>query len=410
MMKIASPVSYKIYINHAYYRNGISFMRHLGMTSVFKIKNKTHLESNMFLDEAVDIARYDIVKYPQLEKITDKQLGFFWRPEEVDLSKDRGDFSSLNDFEKHIFTSNLKRQILLDSVQGRSPNLAFLPIASIPEIETLVTTWAFFETIHSRSYTHIIRNIFANPSLIFDSMLDIKDIVDCAEDISKYYDDLISYSKWYDLLGEGRYGIENKVTLERKFVNVDKYELKKKLYLCMVSVNILEGIRFYVSFACSWAYAELKKMEGNAKIIKLIARDENVHLAASTTILKNLIKEDPEFDKIRIETESEVVEMFKSAIEQEKSWAKYLFKDGSMIGLNEKLLCDYIEWIGSRRMKAIGYSSPYHVPQANPLPWTERWISGGNVQVAPQETEISSYVVGGVKQDVDSNTFKGMSL
>ena len=378
--------------------------------STFKIRTKSHLESNMFFDGSVDIARYDVVKYQQYEKITDKQLGFFWRPEEVDLSKDRSDFHALNKHEQHIFTSNLKRQILLDSVQGRSPNLAFLPITSLPELETMVATWSFFETIHSRSYTHIIRNVYANPSLVFDEMLSIKEITDCADDISKYYDELIEYSKWHDLVGEGRYAIENKVTQERNFVNINKYELKKKLYLCMMSVNILEGIRFYVSFACSWAFAELKKMEGNAKIIKLIARDENTHLAASTSIIKNLLKEDPDYEKIRVETEDEVLAMFKGAIEQEKEWAKYLFKDGSMIGLNEKLLCDYIEWIGTRRMKTVGYTSPYHVPQANPLPWTERWISGGNVQVAPQETELSSYITGGVKQDVDANTFKGMSL
>jgi ribonucleoside-diphosphate reductase beta chain len=378
--------------------------------STFKIRTKPNLESNMFFDGSVDIARYDVVKYPQYEKITDKQLGFFWRPEEVDLSKDRSDFYSLNKHEQHIFTSNLKRQILLDSVQGRSPNLAFLPIASIPEMETMVATWAFFETIHSRSYTHIIRNVYANPSLVFDEILNIKEITDCAEDISKYYDDLIEASKWFDLLGEGRYAVENKITQERTFVNVDMYQLKKKLFLCMMSVNILEGIRFYVSFACSWAYAELKKMEGNAKIIKLIARDENTHLAASTSIIKNLLREDPDYEKIRKETELEVIDMFKQAIEQEKDWAKYLFKDGSMIGLNEKLLCDYIEWIGSRRMKTVGYTSPYQVPQANPLPWTERWISGGNVQVAPQETELSSYITGGVKQDVNADTFKGMSL
>lgn len=378
--------------------------------STFKIRTKSHLESNMFFDGNVDIARYDVVKYPQYEKITDKQLGFFWRPEEVDLSKDRSDFHSLNKHEQHIFTSNLKRQILLDSVQGRSPNLAFLSITSLPEMETLVSTWSFFETIHSRSYTHIIRNVYANPSIVFDQMLSVKEITDCASDISKYYDELIEASKWYELLGEGSHTVENGVTRDRRVVTVNKYELKKKLYLCMMSVNILEGIRFYVSFACSWAFAELKKMEGNAKIIKLIARDENTHLAASTSIIKNLLKEDPDYEKIRKETEVEVLEMFKSAIEQEKEWAKYLFKDGSMIGLNEKLLSDYIEWIGSRRMKTVGYTSPYHVPQANPLPWTERWISGGNVQVAPQETELSSYITGGVKQDVDENTFKGLSL
>jgi ribonucleoside-diphosphate reductase beta chain len=382
---------------------GVIFLG-ITMPSVFKVKPKNHLESNMFLDGSVDIARYDIVRYPHLDKLTDKQLGFFWRPEEIDLSKDRGDFNALNDFEKHIFTSNLKRQILLDSVQGRSPNLAFLPVASLPEVETLVATWAFFETIHSRSYTHIIRNVYPNPSVVFDDMLGIREIVDCAHDISKYYDDFIEYSKWHDLIGEGVH------TVNDKTVTISGYELKKKLFLTLLSVNILEGIRFYVSFACSWAFAELKKMEGNAKVIKMIARDENTHLAASTTIIKNILKEDPDYEKIRAETESEVIEMFKSAVEQEKTWAKYLFKDGSMIGLNEKLLSDYIEWIGSRRMKTLGFTSPYHVPQANPLPWTERWISGGNVQVAPQETEISSYVVGGVKQDVDSNTFKGLSL
>ena len=372
--------------------------------SVFKLKTTSHLESPMFFGESVDLARYDVVRYPQFEKITDKQLGFFWRPEEIDVSKDRKDFHDLNSYEQHIFTSNLKRQILLDSVQGRSPNLAFLPIASVPELEVMVETWAFFETIHSRSYTHIIRNVYANPSKVFDEIKDIKEILDCAHDISIYYDDLINYNKYYDLLGIGKH------TINGKEIVIDMYELKKKLFLCLISVYILEGIRFYVSFACSWAFAELKKMEGNAKIIKFIARDENVHLAASTAIIKNLIKDDPDFAKIRQETEKETIEMFSSAIDQEKEWAKYLFKDGSMIGLNERLLGDYVEWIGCRRMRALSYHCPYTVSQTNPLPWTEKWISGGNVQVAPQETEITSYITGGVKQDVSAETMKGLSL
>lgn len=378
--------------------------------SVFQKKKKSHLESKMFFDEGVDVARYDTLKYPQLDKLTDKQLGFFWRPEEIDVSKDRSDFAALTDFEKHIFTSNLKRQILLDSVQGRGPAETLMPVASIPEIEPLVMTWTFMETIHSRSYTHIIRNVYANPSKIFDEMLDIKEIVDCAEDISKYYDDFIQYAKWYDLVGEGRYAIENKVSMEREFVNIDKYELKKKLWLVLNSINVLEGVRFYVSFACSWAFAELKKMEGNAKIIKFIARDENTHLAASQTLLKLLPKDDKDFEKIKEECEQTVIDMFVQAIEQEKQWAHYLFKDGSMLGLNEKLLSDYIEWIGSKRMRTLGYTAPFHVAKANPLPWTEKWIGGGNVQVAPQETEISSYVIGGVKQDVNEDTLKGLSL
>jgi len=352
----------------------------------------------------VDVARYDQLRYPTLDKITDKQLGFFWRPEEVDVSKDKNDFAGLTEHEKHIFTSNLKRQILLDSVQGRGPTETLMPVASVPEIEPLVMAWAFMETIHSRSYTHIIRNVYPDPSRVFDEMLNIREIVDCATDISKYYDESIEASKWWELLGEGTH------TVNGKKVTVDMYELKKKLWMALNSINVLEGVRFYVSFACSWAFAELKKMEGNAKIIKFIARDENTHLAASQTILKTLPKDDPDFQKIKEETSDAVVQMFVDAVEQEKQWADYLFKDGSMIGLNAKLLYDYIEWIACKRMKVLGYTCPYSPGQSNPLPWTEKWIGGGNVQVAPQETEITSYVTGGVKQDVSEDTFKGLSL
>lgn len=358
----------------------------------------------MFFDGSVDIARYDQIKYPVLDKLTDKQLGFFWRPEEVDISKDKTDFHKLSEHEQHIFTSNLKRQILLDSVQGRGPTEALLPVVSLPELEPLVTAWAFMETIHSRSYTHIIRNIYSNPSKVFDTLMDADEIMTCAKDISKYYDDFIEYSKWYDLLGYGKHVVNGKEVI------VNKHELKKKLWLMLNSINVLEGIRFYVSFACSWAFAELKKMEGNAKIIKFIARDENVHLAASQTIIKTLLKDDSDFVKIREECEAEVISIFTSAVEQEKEWAEYLFKDGSMIGLNQRLLCDYIEWIASKRMKSIGYTSPYTVPQANPLPWTEKWVGGGAVQVAPQEVELSSYIIGGIKNDVSTDTLKGLSL
>jgi len=377
--------------------------------SVFQRKLKSHLDSAMFFDEAVDVARYDHIKYPQLDKLTEKALGFFWLPQEVDVTKDKIDFNKLDKHEQHIFTSNLKRQILLDSVQGRSPNLAFLPYVSLPEVETMIETWSFFETIHSRSYTHIIRNIYSNPSKVFDEMLDIPEITACADDISKYYDDFIEYAKWYEMFGEGSHTVlsHNKENVTK---TVTLRELKKKLWLCLNSVNILEGVRFYVSFACSWAFAELKKMEGNAKIIKFIARDENVHLATSQQMLKLLAKEDPDFEHLRRECEGEVTEMFVNAIEQEKRWAAYLFQSGSMIGLNEKLLADYVEWIGTKRMRTLGYHSPYTVPQANPLPWTEKWVGGGSVQVAPQETEITSYVTGGVKQDVTTETLQGLSL
>jgi ribonucleoside-diphosphate reductase beta chain len=368
-------------------------------------KNRDHTTSLAFLDPkgGLGMQRYDTLKYRQFDKLTDKQLGFFWRPEEIDVLRDAKDFKDLTPFEQHIFTANLKRQILLDSVQGRSPNLAFLPIVTLPELETWIETWAFSETIHSRSYTHIIRNVYSDPGKVFDEMLDVDDIIQCGNDISKYYDDLIEYSQWYQLLGEGRHECNGK-----KF-EISAYELKKKLWVCLNSVNVLEGIRFYVSFACSWAFAELKKMEGNAKIIKLIARDENVHLGFSQSLLKILPQDDPDFAKIKQETEAEVVAMFESAVAQEEAWADYLFKDGSMIGLNKQLLCDYVEWIAHKRMTALGLPNKYR-GGSNPLPWTQKWIAGGDVQVAPQETEITSYVIGGTKQDVDSNTFTGMSL
>jgi len=374
--------------------------------SVFNTKNnKDHTKSLAFLDEAGTpaIQRFDTLKYRQFDKLTDKQLGFFWRPEEVDVMRDAKDFKELTEYEKHIFTSNLKRQILLDSVQGRSPNLAFLPIATIPELETWIETWAFNETIHSRSYTHIIRNVYSDPSTVFDGLRDIKEIVDCAKDISHYYDDLIESVQYYNLLGVGKHKVNGKEVV------VDRYELKRKLWLCLNSVNALEGIRFYVSFACSWAFAELKKMEGNAKIIKLIARDENVHLGSTQTLLKILPQDDKDFVKLREETKEECEKMFLNAAKQEKDWAEYLFKDGSMIGLNTELLCQYIDWLTCKRMTAVGLSCGIKTG-SNPLPWTQKWIAGGEVQVAPQETEISSYVIGGTKQDVDSDTFNGFTL
>lgn len=358
--------------------------------SVFDSGNKKDATKvKAFFDDPPTIARYDKQKYPTIEKLTEKQLGFFWRPEEVDVFRDAKDFKNLTAYEQHIFTSNLKRQILLDSVQGRAPTIAFGPVCSLPELETWILTWAFSESIHSRSYTHIIRNVYADPSIIFDSMMDISEIVDCAGDISKNYDELIGWNNDEAMSGH--------------------YNHKKALWKCLMSVNILEGIRFYVSFACSWAFAELKKMEGNAKIIKLICRDENLHLAGTQYLLKVLPTDDPDFAKIKEETKDECVQMFKDAVEQEKAWAHYLFKDGSMIGLNEKLLCEYVEWIAHKRMQSAGLQSIYKIG-SNPLPWTQKWISGAEVQVAPQETQITSYIIGGVKKDITTETFKGVQL
>jgi len=362
--------------------------------SVFNtINNQNHLKAKCFLDDSVTIARYDRQKYSIFDKLTEQQLGFFWRPNEIDVTRDSIDFKSLSSHEKHIFTSNLKRQILLDSVQGRAPTTAFSPICSLPELETWIQTWAFSETIHSRSYTHIIRNIYPDPSRIFDEITDIQEILDCAVDISKYYDDLIYKN--------------NELTLFAP--KDDLYAHKKALWLALMSVNILEGIRFYVSFACSWAFAELKKMEGNAKIIKLICRDENLHLASTQHLLKILPVDDPDFAQIKENTYQECIDMFISAANQEKKWAEYLFKDGSMIGLNYKLLSDYVEWITNRRLSAVDLT-PQFKTGTNPLPWTQKWISGGNVQVAPQEVELSSYTIGAVKMDVTSESLSSLSL
>ena len=368
-------------------------------------KNRDHTQSLAFLDPqgGVGMQRYDTLKYRQFDKLTDKQLGFFWRPEEVDVLRDAKDFKDLTPHEQHIFTSNLKRQILLDSVQGRSPSLGFLPLATLPELETWIATWTFNETIHSRSYTHLIRNVYSDPSEIFDQMLEVEEIIACANGITRYYDDLVKYSTAYQMLGVGNHDING-----RK-MEITEYELKKKLWLALASVNVLEGIRFYVSFACSWAFAELKKMEGNAKIIKLIARDENVHLAFTQQMLKILPQDDPDYVSIREETMPELVQMYESAMKQEKDWAAYLFRDGSMIGLNQQLLSDYVDWIGHKRMTAVGVPTTAR-GGSNPLPWTQKWIAGAEVQVAPQETEITSYVIGGTKQDVDSSTLSGLSL
>ena len=367
--------------------------------SVFdSTKNRDHLSVRAFFDDAPTVARFDKQKYPFLEKLTRQQMGFFWVPEEVDLTRDTKDFRSLSKHEQHIFTSNLKRQILLDSVQGRAPTVAFGPICSLPELENWIVTWTFSESVHSRSYTHIIRNVYSDPSKVLDEILDMQEIVDCAKDISKNYDELIHYNNLAQMTGFPSYQTEE-----------IKYKHKKALWLALMSVNILEGIRFYVSFACSWAFAELKKMEGNAKIIKLIARDENLHLAGTQQLLKVLPQDDPDFAKIREETKDECVAMFKSAAEQEKQWASYLFKDGSMIGLNEAILGDYVEWITNKRMQSVGLPLLYKTGP-NPLPWTQKWISGSEVQVAPQETQITSYIIGGVKKDVSVESMKGMSL
>jgi ribonucleoside-diphosphate reductase beta chain len=361
-------------------------------------------KSKIFLDDSgtTGIPRYDKIKYSAFDRLTENQWGYFWTPDEVNLLKDKKDYRELSANEQHIFKSNIQRQIILDGLQGRAPTLAFVPVCSLPELEVWLQAWAFSETIHSKSYTHIIRNVYADPSEVFDNMTDIQEIVDCCSDISEHYDNLINYSNKYHILGEGTH------TINGDTIEISKYELKRRIWLCLNSVNVLEGIRFFVSFACSWSFAELKKMEGNAKIIRLICRDENLHLASTQMLIKLLPKDDPDFAKISMECKDEVLKIFQSAIDQEKKWAEYLFKAGSIIGLNCKILCDYVDYIAQSRMESIGIAQ--HKPKVNPLPWTQNWISSKATQVAPQESEISSYIVGDAKNDVDTDTFKGFSL
>lgn len=368
--------------------------------STFCRGNNNALKEPMFFGQNVNVARYDQQKHPIFEKLIEKQLSFFWRPEEVDLSSDRNEFAELPEHEKHIFISNLKYQTLLDSVQGRSPNVALLPIVSIPELETWIETWSFSETIHSRSYTHIIRNIVSDPSLVFDDIVTNDEIVKRAISVTLYYDELIDltnimYANRIDLAKDDAY----------------RKKIKTALFLTVVSVNVLEAIRFYVSFACSFSFAERSLMEGNAKVIKLIARDEALHLS-STQHMINIMTEgvdDPEMGVIAKENEEMVYKIFKDAAEQEKQWADYLFKDGSMIGLNAKILKDYVEYITNVRIRAIKLN-PIFESKSNPLPWMNNWLVSDNVQVAPQESEISSYLVGQVDSKVGKEDFSDFSL
>ncbi|MGB0359982.1 MAG: class Ia ribonucleoside-diphosphate reductase subunit beta [Endozoicomonas sp.] len=359
----------------------------------------------MFFGHHVNVSRYDIQKYAVFEKLIEKQLSFFWRPEEVDLSTDRRDFATLPEHEKHIFLSNLKYQTLLDSVQGRSPNVALLPIVSLPELETWIETWAFSETIHSRSYTHIIRNIVTEPSKIFDDIVTNEAITKRARDITRYYDALIEGVSLYHRLGEGQHTINNET------VTISLRDLKRKLYLTIVSVNVLEAIRFYVSFACSFAFAERSTMEGNAKIIKLIARDEALHLNGTQHMLHLMAdgKDDPEMAEVAKELKDQARQIFIDAAEQEKDWADYLFRDGSMIGLNRDILGQYVEYITNQRMVSAGFEPAFSIKQ-NPLPWMNSWLNSDNVQVAPQEVEVSSYLVGQIDNEVQSEDFSNFSL
>ena len=376
--------------------------------TVFNKKAVDTTKQFMFFGAPLSVQRYDSYRFPTFDRLTQQQLGYFWRPEEVSLQKDRADYAQLNDFQRHIFTSNLKYQIMLDSVQGRAPGMAFIPYCSLPELEACMTAWQFMEMIHSRSYTYIIKNVYSNPADVFDTILEDDNILSRAESVTESYDNFLNYAHEYD-----QSNLWKPDWKEHPNSEWTKKDLKRKLYRAVANVNILEGIRFYVSFACSFAFGENKLMEGSAKILSLISRDESQHLVLTQQIMKNWAngKDDPDMQEIAIEERDIVTDMFKKTVDEEKAWANYLFRDGSMIGLNDKLLHQYVEWIANKRMRAIGLDPIYDVPaKNNPLPWTEHWLNSKGQQNAPQETEIESYVVGGIKQDIKEDTFSGFSL
>ena len=377
-----------------------------GMT-VFNTDIVNSTKQKMFFGPPLGVQRYDKFKYPVFDKLTQQQLGYFWRPEEVSLQKDRADYQTLNAAQKHIFTSNLKYQILLDSVQGRGPGMAFMPYCSLPELEGCMNIWQTMEMVHSRSYTHIIKNVYADPSEVFDKILEDEKILSRAQSVTRAYDEFLRAAQEWGAGRQWEHALEDCESAQWEL-----YELKRKLYRAVANVYILEGIRFYVSFACSFAFGELKLLEGSAKIIGLIARDESQHMTITQNILNKWTSgDDPDMVKIAQEEEGNVYEMFKNCVEEEKLWAEYLFKDGSIIGLNDKLLSKYVEWTANRRLRSIGLKAVFDTPISNnPLPWTEHWLSSKGMQVAPQETEVESYLIGSIKQDVKKDTFAGFQL
>lgn len=343
--------------------------------SIINRNSTNYKQQPLFFGEGLGLQRYDIFKYKKYYDSFLNQLSFFWRPEEIDITKDQGQFKELTDSEKNIFTKNLGFQTLLDSVQTRGiPNL--LANCSNLEFEACANAWMFFEQIHSYSYTYIIKNVYADPTKIFDSFMEDEEILKRASSVTKFYDDYI------DSLGSS------------------EEDQKRALYLTLVSINILEGIRFYVSFACSFAFAELGKMEGNAKIISLIQRDEQKHLAITQNTLKYLMKnKDEGFIEIAEELEPIVIKMYEDSAKEEIAWAQYLFKDGGMLGLNADILSRFMKWLTNKRMRGIGLTHIFEDIKENPINWMNSWMNSKAVQVAPQETEIESYKIGSIKQD-----------
>ena len=364
-----------------------------------------YLNQPMFFGDSLNVARYDQQTHNIFEKLIEKQLSFFWRPEEVDVSKDRIDFAEkLLPHEQHIFIKNLQYQTLLDSVQGRCPSIAFQPLASLPEVDTWIQTWTFSETIHSRSYTHILRNIVSDPAALFDEIVLTPEIMARAEAVGRHYDELIRMNGV--LLSGMKFPTEG----AKRYFDIQH---RKAFLRALVATNSLEAIRFYISFCCTFSFAERELMEGNAKIVKLIARDEALHLVGTQYMINQHLYSPP--DELWMEVVNdldfiaELRQIYLDTEDQEKEWGKYLFKDGTMIGLNSAILDQFVDYTSTKRMRAIGFT-PRNPTTTNPVPWIDSWLSSDSVQVAPQETEISSYLVGQIDSSVSQEDLNDIEL
>ncbi|CAL1328575.1 ribonucleotide-diphosphate reductase subunit beta [Shigella sonnei] len=381
------------------------------MSTVFNTNPVDVLKEPMFFGSGLGIARYDIQRHKVFEDLTEKQLSFFWRPEEVNLMMDAAQFNKLPQYQQDIFTNNLKYQSLLDSIQGRAPSAVLMSLISDPSLDTWVATWTFSETIHSRSYTHIMRNLYTDPSKVFDEIVLDEAIMKRAESIGRYYDDVLIKTRYWE---------NAKADIEyQKEINADeddikdaiehemywKRELMRSLYLCLHVINALEAIRFYVSFACTFNFHKnMEIMEGNAKIMKFIARDEQLHLKGTQYIIRQLQlgTDGDEWVKIAKECEQEAVDIFMEVNRQEKDWAVHLFKNGDVPGLNTNSMWSFIDYLTVSRMKQCGLPCPItDAPVKHPYPWIREYLNSDNVQSAPQEVELSSYLVAQIDNDVD---------
>ncbi|WGG26081.1 ribonucleoside-diphosphate reductase 1 subunit beta [Escherichia phage GADS24] len=383
------------------------------MSTVFNTQQVDVLNEPMFFGSGLGLARYDIQRHKVFEELIEKQLSFFWRPEEVNLMLDSAQFNKLPQFQQDIFTNNLKYQSLLDSIQGRAPSAVLMALISDPSLDTWVATWTFSETIHSRSYTHIMRNLYTDPSKVFDEIVLDEAIMKRAESIGRYYDDvLIKTREWENAKEIFKCFSENEYDLDaysNSLMHMEecKHDLMKSLYLCLHVINALEAIRFYVSFACTFNFHKnMEIMEGNAKIMKFIARDEQLHLKGTQYIIRQLQSgtDGDEWVQIAKECEQEAVDIFMEVNSQEKEWAAHLFKDGTCPGINTQSMCAFVDYLTVSRMKQCGLPCPItDAPSKHPYPWIREYLNSDLVQAAPQEVEISSYLVAQIDNDVDQN-------